>query len=218
MYVIFFIRYLLYSPNNKIMYNNENESYSELLEKINKVRNDYISESGKSFFFKNRQKEECSRHVSSKCDIETLIKMSMYLVPNQPILFIDYTVLKLFLNEDNYPYLVIYYKTLYDECYSKYRTIMLSLNLDTFSISAAYRYKNIIEMFSNEFMQTHYSVNLSKLNIYNSPNVMDSIYGIFKHCIDKNLMNKITLFPKKDSTEYINNLKMVMNVEVHDMV
>ena len=96
------------------MYNNEEEMhYNELLEQINKARNDYISESGKSIFFKSKQKDECAKHVSSIYDIQTLMQMSIYLIPDQPILFIDYTVLKLFINEENYPYLVNYIHVFY---------------------------------------------------------------------------------------------------------
>lgn len=190
------------------MYNNELENdYNELLKQINKSREDYISESGKTLFFKNKQKEECAKHVSTMYDVDTLIQMSMYLIPDNPILFIDYTVLKLFINEDNYPALVKHYKTLYDRCYNKYGTILLNLNLDTFSVSAAYRYKNIIEMFSKEFMQTHYSYNLNKLIIYNSPSMMDTIYSIFRHCIDNILMEKIVLVSKKDSQDDLQYLK-----------
>ena len=193
------------------MYNNELENdYEELLKQINKSRDDYISESGKNLFFKNKQKEECAKHVSTVYDIHTLVHMSMYLIPDNPILFIDYTVLKLFINEENYPILVDHYKKLYDSCYSKFGTILLNLNLDTFSVSAAYRYKNIIEMFSKEFMQTHYSYNLNKLIIYNSPSMMDTIYSIFKHCIDHILMEKIVLVSKKDSIEDIQYFKTII--------
>ena len=190
------------------MYNNEQEQdYNELLKQINQARNDYISESGKSILFKNKQKQDCAKHVSTLYDTNTLLQMSMYLIPNNPILFIDYTILKLFINEDNFPVLVNHYKNLYDTCYIQFGTIILNLNLDTFSVSAAYRYKNIIEMFSKEFMQTHYSYNLNKLIIYNSPSMMDTIYSIFKHCIDHILMDKIVLVTKKDSTEDIQYLK-----------
>jgi hypothetical protein len=190
------------------MYNNEQEQdYNELLKQINQARNDYISESGKSILFKNKQKQDCAKHVSTLYDTNTLLQMSMYLIPNNPILFIDYTILKLFINEDNFPVLVNHYKNLYDTCYNQFGTIILNLNLDTFSVSAAYRYKNIIEMFSKEFMQTHYSYNLNKLIIYNSPSMMDTIYSIFKHCIDHILMDKIVLVTKKDSTEDIQYLK-----------
>jgi len=80
--------------------------------------------------------------------------------------------------------------------------------LNSFTVSACERYKDIIQIFCNECLRsnTRYSINLSKLVVYNSPNMIDSISRIILPFIDPIVRNKITLYNKLESDSLLCNL------------
>ena len=82
------------------------------------------------------------------------------------------------------------------------------INLNTFTITAANRYKQVIELFSDKCFknETKYSTVLSKLYIYNSPGMIEAISRIFLHLIDPLVRSKIVLFNKSESGGKLNDL------------
>ena len=79
-----------------------------------------------------------------------------------------------------------------DNCIANCNNFELHININTFSPTAAQRYKSIIYMLITKCLnQPHYLETLSKICLYNSPKMIDTIMKIFAGLIDENTKSKI---------------------------
>jgi hypothetical protein len=180
-------------------------SYS-LIEEIEKFQDAYYSQSGgKNVVFKKSQKLECASQISSNFDIQILLNKTVYIIQNTNKIFIDYTVFKLYGTPDNYKLIIERLFSLFLEAINRYGNYECHINLNTFTITAAERYKKIIELFCSECLQntTRYAVYLSKMHIYNSPSMLENIATIFMHYIEPCVKTKIEIHNKIESDEKI---------------
>jgi len=179
-----------------------------LLDEVEKFQNTYYSQSGgKNVLFKKTQKFDCASQISSNFDIQTLLNKTIYIIENTNKIFIDYTVFKLYGNPNNYKLIIDRVFLLFLETIQKYGNFECHINLNTFTMTAAERYKKIIEIFCCECLQnrdnTKYALYLSKMYIYNAPNMLDTIAKIFMHLIEPSVRTKIEIYNKTDSNEKI---------------
>jgi len=188
--------------------NLSNNSANSVLTQITSFKNDYYSTNSKNRFFKKKQKDNLAKSVCENFDLETLITKSIYIISNTCKIYIDYPILKLYLNESNYSQLIDYIIHLYNVCIERYNYFDFHINLETFSVSAAERYKYIIESFSDRCLLqgTQYSEIMQKLYIYNTPQVMESIMMIFRPFIPPIVSSKIIMYSKVDSPKLLENL------------
>ena len=177
-----------------------------LIEEIEKFQDTYYSQSGgKSIVFKKSQKLECASQISTNFDIQLLLNKTIYIIGNTNRIFIDYTVFKLYGNPNNYKMIIDRLFSLFSEVINTYGDYECHINLNTFTITAAERYKKIIELFCSECLQntTRYAIYLSKMHIYNSPNMLENIASIFMHYIEPSVKTKIEIHNKNASNEKI---------------
>jgi hypothetical protein len=186
----------------------EKNNETEFINKITNLRNQYYSDSGKNIFFKNKQKMECATTICNSIGIEQIIDKTIYCLPNSNKVFFDYTIFKMYATPDNYDRIVTHALLQCRHNISNHGNFEIHINLNTFTVSACERYKDIIQIFCNECLRsnTRYSINLSKLIVYNSPNMIDSISRIILPFIDPIVRNKITLFSKSESDMLLCNL------------
>ena len=186
----------------------ERNNETEFINKITNLRNQYYSDSGKNIFFKNKQKMECATNICNSIGIEQIIDKTAYCIPNTNKVFFDYTIFKIYATPDNYDRIVSHALLQCRHNISNHGNFEIHINLNTFTVSACERYKDIIQIFCNECLRsnTRYSINLSKLIVYNSPNMIDSISRIILPFIDPIVRNKITLFSKTESDMLLSNL------------
>jgi len=73
--------------------------------------------------------------------------------------------------------------------------------LDTFSISAAERYKQAIQLFCKKCMNssTKYGDLMSTMYIYYTPSMMTSISALLKPFINPNIPERIIMYNKAES-------------------
>jgi hypothetical protein len=182
---------------------------SDLMSQLNNFKEEYYNKNSKNIFFKKSQKMECAEHISNNFNILELLRLTAFIIPNTNFIFIDYLIFKMYANESNYDIIVDYIMQLFDSCINKYGDFVVHVNLDTFSVSAAERYKNIIIKFNKkciENLNTEYSKKLNYWKIYNTPNVIETIKKILKTVIEPEVINKINLVSKKDSDAELKNL------------
>ena len=186
----------------------ERNNETELINKINTLRNQYYSDSGKNVFFKNKQKKECATTICNSIGLEQIIDKTAYYIPNSNKVFFDYTIFKMYATPENYDRIVSHALLMCRDKISDHGKFEIHINLNTFTVSACERYKDIIQIFCNECLRsnTRYSINLSKLVVYNSPNMIDSISRIILPFIDPIVRNKITLYNKLESDSLLCNL------------
>lgn len=182
---------------------------SHILESIEKVQESFYDSNGKNRLFKKSQKIDCAKEVSRQINIDDLLNMTVYILPGTNKVVFYYSVFKLYANPDNYDLIISYILKRYDEVLNNNNnTFEIHMSLDTFSVSAAERYKEIIRMFCEKCMNasTNYSTSMTKLYVYNSPAVMDPIMTIIKPFIDPSVKDKIVFYSKSESTSLLQKL------------
>ena len=155
-----------------------------LLEEVKEFQDSYYSQNTKNLFLKNSQKLECAKDITKNFNIFDLIKKTIYIIPNTNKVYIDYLIYKFYANPNVYNDIVNYTFNIFSECISKYGDFECHINLNTFTITSAYRYNDMIELFCKKCLTTSnpsYSMLLSKMYIYNSPSMMENISKIFSH-------------------------------------
>lgn len=175
-----------------------------LIAELNQLKQEFYEEKGKNSLFKKKQKEECARRISSKYRIEELAQATIFNVPDTNRVFIDYTIFKLFVNTNNIGYVVNYIIFNIKETIRKYGNFIVDFNLDTFTVSAAERYKDAILLYSeqcnnNENKNTDFVMSMVCMNIYNTPSVIDMIKLILKPLTDPTVYSKIKSYSKEET-------------------
>jgi hypothetical protein len=184
------------------------EGQIDFNKRIEELTNQYYSDNKKNTFFKSSQKMECAMTVTNEIGIDALIQKTIYIIPNTNCVFMDYTVFKTYATPDNYNKIVGYILSLFDYCIANYGEYYAHVNLDSFTISAAERYKNLIECFLTNCMssESQYSFKLKHMLIYNTPNTFNNISKLLMPFIDPLVRQKIMFYDKKCSGELITRL------------
>ena len=186
----------------------------QFLSEVNNYKNDYYSNNRKGMIFKKTQKLDLAKNISNQFDLKTLITNSIFIIPNTNNIYLDYTILKLYIHPDNYNSLIDYIFYLQDDLIQQYKTYNIHINLDTFTISAAERYKSLIELYSkkcedlcvNKSEDEFYTNLVDKLCIYNTPNIIDTIITLLKPIIPPVINTKFHFETKQDSPKLIEKL------------
>lgn len=183
-------------------------SENNLLKQVEEFQTTYYSQNQKNFFFKSKQKMDCASQISQVFDINHLLEKTVYLVPDSNRVYFDYTIFKLYGNPENYMLVVNYVLSVLTHCINKYGEYELHVNLNSFTITAAERYRSVIELFCNECLkkQTRYASKLIKMYIYNSPNMIEHVTGLFGNLIDPLIRERLVIYNKEETGSKIEEL------------
>ena len=179
-----------------------------LLAQMEKFKSDFLDTEGKNTFFKKSQKLDCAKKMSQAFNLQEMIQRTVFIIPGTNKIMFDYTVFKLYACPENYDIIVNFIIHLYDSILLQYPSFEANVNLDSFTVSAAERYKGVIQIFCNKCMntQTKYSQLITKMNIYYTPSMIESISTLLKQFIDTDVKNRIVLFSKSESPEMMKKL------------
>jgi len=135
-----------YENNQEFFYENNQEILKDnnLINEIKEFQNNYYSVNKKNFFFKKQQKIDCATEISEKCDINTLLNNSVFIIPNTNSIFFDYTIFKVFANPANYNNIINHINHLINYCIQYFERYNVHINLSSFTITAYERYKKLI--------------------------------------------------------------------------
>jgi hypothetical protein len=177
------------------------ESVEITYEDILDVQTDYYQTHNKNTFFKKQQKFECAEMVCNRIPLESLINQTCWIIPNMNQMVFDYRIFKMYANPANYMEIVENVLVFCNWCVKEYGTFEFNFNLESFTISAAERYKDTVVLFCDECFKrnTRFSESLIHMNIYNMPNVIDQISRMLLPLIPVETRPKIRLFSKTDS-------------------
>jgi hypothetical protein len=190
------------SPNNTRTGANE-------LSNVVKLKDEYYEKHTKNVFMKSSQKFDCAREICSKVDIVDLFDQTFWVIPNKNRFYFDYRVYKLYGNPDNFRLIIDNILHMTKWCIQEYGSFEIHLNLSSFTISAAERYKSIIQMFCDVCMsqtECEYLPNLVTMNIYNIPTVFDHISKLLMPILPPEIVPKIKLIHKNDSLSLMKQL------------
>jgi hypothetical protein len=184
------------------------KSTNDILKDIESFKNTYYSENRKNIFFKKSQKLDCATKISNEFDINDLLSQTVFIIPNTNRVYLDYTVFKLYANPDNYNTIVNYVIQLFRTCIETHGSFECHFNLNSFTITAAERYKTVIELFCKECLksETRYGRMMSKMYIYYSPGMLEKFTNLFSHLIDPFVRDRFVVYNKDESEEKIQKL------------
>ena len=177
----------------------------DLMKELDKYKNNFYRENKKSVFTKKSQKYELAKEITSKFDVNILLQKTAYIIPNTNKLFVNYKMFKQFAQPDNYELFVKYVQNLVHVIIKKRSNFECHIDIDSFTISAAERYKGVVQIFCKEvFGFTEY---MGGVYVYNSPTMIDKISKVFMHFLDQELRDKIIIVKKEGSEKTIAEFK-----------
>jgi hypothetical protein len=182
---------------------------NDLLKDLESFKEEYYSKNSKNMFFKNSQKADCAKKICEQYDIKDLLKQTAYFIPTNNEIFFNYPMFKLFANEENYNIIIDYVFDLFNESIQLYGQYIIHIDLTGFTTTAAERYKNLIIMFNTKCTEStniRYIDYCKKWYIYNPPLVINMISTIVSPLLHPDVLNNLTIYPKKESPLILNML------------
>jgi hypothetical protein len=170
-------------------------------EQIKEKEVEYFKTHSKSMLFKTSQKNLCAQEINKQFDISDLSKATIYQIPETNIVYFDYPLFKTYVTPTIYETVIQRILELFAEIINVSGSYQVHANLDTFSMSSAHRYGDIIRDFCHKCLraETRYANYMEKFCIYNTPVVMQSISKLFNPLINENVKKRIELIDKKES-------------------
>lgn len=184
---------------------------NNLLDQINKFKEDFYSKNKKPQLFKKKQKIEIAKHISENFSLDDLIQKTVYNIPNTNKIILDYTIFKLFANETNYEIFLRHITNIYTYCIENYNSYEVHVNLKSLTPSGAERHKKCIELFNIMTADCNISGYLTNWYIYNPPSMIDFIKNILKFVIQPVVFNKVNIISKEDSDVRLNEVLSLLN-------
>lgn len=177
---------------------------------LEKIKNQYYNDHGKNILFKKSQKIDCAIQLcrSPEFHLESAIKNTIFIISDSNRVFFNYELFKYYANPDNYEIVVNYILSLVMLCISKYETFEFHVNLQSFTVSAAERYKPAIQLYMSKCLanNTEFSKLLTKMVIYNTPSLMNEISRLLKPMVDPIIRNKLQMYGKSETPIEIQNI------------
>ena len=182
---------------------------------LQKIKDEYYSATPKRLFFgKTSQKAECAHNIAMHFSIEELMRATVFPIPHTNKLYFDYTLFKMYATPVHYEPIVGYMTHEINSLIDAHTQFELHVNLQTFSVSAAERYRDAIQLFG---ASTHASCGgecmrscLHKLYIYHTPCVMRSIShvlsGILSRFFNDDIRHKVVMVDKESSSGRLRDL------------
>jgi hypothetical protein len=179
-----------------------NSQSGKLIEEAKTIQINYK----KPIFWKNKTKLECAKNVSHTMNLEELLFHTSFQIPNTKIVYIDYTIFKLYANEENYQIIIDRMIHLITNCISTYGSYILHINLDSFTISAFERYTKMIHLLIASIEHLELFSYMEQTYIYYSPSTVLQMIQIIVSLIRVNIKEKITLYKKEESKALLDQL------------
>lgn len=183
-----------------------------LLNDLEKFKSAYYTDNKKNVLFKANQKRELTEKVCAEFDLNMLFAKAAYVIPNTNKVFIDYTILKLFANNDNYFTFVNYTNALFLQCIQAHGSYECHINLDSLTVTAVERHKKLVELFAmdpSERDGIEYTNYLHQAYLYNTPSLIDNITKLIGHFVDPIVMARLTKYTKTETPAKLSALGFV---------
>lgn len=176
--------------------------------KAKQIKDEYYSKNDKNKFFKNTQKYNCAKNITENHSLEELMNCTIYNIPDTNVLFVDYNLFKLFIHPEIFDFVISYFFNVLKNIIEKQGNYELHIDLNSFTVSAANRYKYILDFYLNEATkpQSIFLTYMIKMNIYNIPNSFENYSMIFKNFANTPLTEKVYSYSKEESETFIKDL------------
>ena len=126
-------------------------------------------------------------------------------MPNTNRIFIEYVVFKTYAHPEIYKNIVNRFIRVLEEIKLKFGNFQVFLNLNTITVSAIERHKNIISMFTDTCIENKllFSRYLEKCVIYNVPNIIEAVKVVLFPFIMPETRKLIEFYNKEQTDKII---------------
>ena len=162
-----------------------------LEEKLTQFREKYYKENTKATFFKNSQKMACAEEITKTFSIEELLFKSISIENNKII--INYPLIKTFINPTIYPNILQHVEYLTNIILSSYEIFEIHLNIQSFTMTAAQRYNELIKDFCHKYLNSDYEKKLHHIYIQNPPGIIRLLQSMFYPFISESAKTKVII-------------------------
>ena len=181
----------------------------DLLNDLEQFKSKYYTDNKKNVIFKTAQKADLANRVCEQYGLNELCVRTAFIIPGTPKVYINYPLLKLFINPSNYEQFVSYTQSLFIACINLHGCYECHVNLDSLTASAVERHRKLIEIFAQDHTihgGVEFTKYLNMLYIYNTPSTVDSITKLVSYLLDPALLQKITTYTKAETTLKLSEL------------
>jgi hypothetical protein len=177
-------------------------------EDIMKVQSDFYSFQNKHVFFRKSQKQDCANYVVTQIPLDTLLKRTIMGISETNVIYMDYTVFKTYATSDNYVQIARCLLKYIQTTIETYGSFDLHMNLQSFSMSAAERYMEAIQLFCEECHKKdeNYLDRMGNMYIYNTPNMVGMITTIIRKFTNDSIKEKLVCYSKEESAVKLREL------------
>jgi hypothetical protein len=184
------------------------EKLNGIIQQADQARKIFYTTNTKRSFFKKEQKIGCAIEVVNRMSLEELMENTAFIIPDTKSIYIEYPLFKMYAIPENYPDIIQYIIGLVQTTIGLYGCYDMHVNLDTFSVSAADRYRGFIDMIMNKCinLNSSFSMYLSMFYIYNTPTAIDMISSLLNRFIDPAIKSKIVYYSKPESKRQLEHL------------
>ncbi len=163
-----------------------------LEEQLAAYRKTYYDSNKKNTIFKKAQKMDCAKQISQNFSLQQLLDKSVYIVEKSNFIYIDYPLIKLYLCPETYDYVSDHMLKLNEIILNQHPHFNLRVDLKTFSVTAAQRYRDLIKKFCGLYLNTNEKSNAIKtIEILNRPTIMELLFNMFSGFISKESRDKV---------------------------
>ena len=169
---------------------------NNLSEQLDNMTVKYYSKHGsKPHLFKNTHKLACAKEITSHIPIETLLEQTIVIKPDTNQIHIKYELLKRFACPSVYVTIVEYISDLVNFSITSYGSFEMHIDLNTFTVTAANRYNDLIRMFCEKALQKNsiYQNKLKHIYLYNYPSIISVLTTLFAGFVDESARGKVVL-------------------------
>ena len=168
---------------------------TDMMATIKSLQEQYYKNNNKNSFFKRTQKYECADLVSNKVGIDTMLEKCIYVFDNNKI-FINYLIFKMFANPNNYHDISVFLVNNINDCIQKYKTFEIHINLDSLTISAIERHRQVIMGVAEHGQNNGYDKYLTNMELYNTPSFITTTTSILSSFISPKVTELVQIHNK----------------------
>jgi hypothetical protein len=169
---------------------------NNLSEQLDIMKVKYYSNHGSNAtFFKNTHKLACAKEITSQIPLETLLEQTIVIRPDTNQIHVKYELLKRFACPSVYAAIIDYISNLVHISITDYDSFEMHIDLNTFTVTAANRYNDLIRMFCEKALQKNsaYQIKLNHIYLYNYPSIISILTTLFAGFVDENARGKVIL-------------------------
>jgi len=175
-----------------------NDKSKSIQEKITEVQDEYYSTNTKNMIFKNKQKMDCANQVSQNIDIKELFRHTLYILPNTPFVYFDYTIFKTYMSETNFELFLDYIDAEISPWVCSFSFYEVHLNMQSLTISGFERFRFFFDKLFSRLPDA--TKTLKNIYIYYTPSIVDHVQMVLRPFISE-FINKTVFYSKAESPE-----------------